>query len=216
VRVSLPVRAVLVFGLLHLHLHVHHPFRGSPIGYAGLAAASAASWIGLPGPGEPVLIAAGVFAAKHKLDITSVILTAFLAAAVGGIVGWAIGVKAGRAVVVAPGPLRRLRRYAVARGDEVFTRVPVVAIILAPSWVAGIHRVRPLTYHVTNVMTAAVWAAGIGLGGYYLGPTVIDGVSDLGLATVIGLVTVTAAVVGAEFVRRRRRTRRDQAVTPDP
>src|SRR5207248_5608324 len=45
---------------LPAHHHHHHRFSGSPVGYAGLAAASVASWIGLPGPGEPLLIAAGI------------------------------------------------------------------------------------------------------------------------------------------------------------
>ena len=59
----------LIFALLHIHLH--HQFHGPPFDYVGLAVAAAASWIGVPGPGEPVLIAAGVLAAKHKLDLGS-------------------------------------------------------------------------------------------------------------------------------------------------
>jgi len=34
--------------------HHHHRFSGSPVDYVSLALASAASWIGLPGPGEPL------------------------------------------------------------------------------------------------------------------------------------------------------------------
>ncbi len=215
-RVTLPLRALLILGLLHLHLHVHHPFKGSPVGYVGLAAAAFASWVGVPGPGEPVLIAAGVLAAKSKLDITGVILTAFAAAVAGGVVGWAIGLKAGRAFMIAPGPLRRLRLHAVTRGEEVFTRVPVVAIILTPSWVAGIHRVRPVLYHMTNVVTAAMWAVGIGLGSYYIGPSVVDAVGDLGLVTGIGLGVLVGAAVAVGIRRRRRRARREQTVAADP
>ncbi len=66
-----------------LHFHIHHHFHGPPFDYATLAVAAAASWIGLPGPGEPILIAAGILAARHKLDIGSVLIVAFLAAAGG-------------------------------------------------------------------------------------------------------------------------------------
>ena len=107
---------------------------------------------GCPGPGEPVLIAEAVFAARHKLDICSVMLVAWAGAAVGGVVGWLVGLKAGRALVTARGPLRRLRINAVARGEDVFARHPVLAIYLTPSWVAGIHRVRAAPYLTVNAI----------------------------------------------------------------
>src|SRR5205807_9728841 len=136
------------------HLH------GSPIDYVGLALAAGASWVGVPGPGEPVLIAAGVVAARHKLDIGSVLLIAWLGAAAGGVLGWAIGLKAGRALITARGPLRRARLKAVARGEDVFRRHPVIAIVLTPSWIAGIHRVGATIYLCVNAIGAALWAVG--------------------------------------------------------
>src|SRR5437879_3017726 len=110
---NLALTGAIGVGLRH-HLH------GPAIDYVGLAAAAAASWFGVPGPGEPVLIAAGVIAARHKLDISSVILVAFAGAMLGGTGGWLAGRKAGRAVLMRPGPLARFRRAALARGDLVF------------------------------------------------------------------------------------------------
>ena len=40
---------------------------------------------------EPVLIAAGVLAARGRLDIASVLLVAWRGATAGGIIGWLIG-----------------------------------------------------------------------------------------------------------------------------
>ena len=125
---------------------------------------------------------------------------AFVAAVLGGIVGWLIGMIGGRTLVTAPGPLRRARMVAVARGDEVFERHPVIAILLTPSWVAGIHRVRTDVYMILNLVGAAVWAAGIGLAAYWIGPSVVDFVNDLGLVTTLA----------AGRVDRRRRRRRDR------
>lgn len=210
-RLGSAVKATLV---LALTLHLHHRFHGSPIGYAGLAAAAAASWIGVPGPGEPVLIAAGVFAAKHKLDIASVLFVAWAGATLGGVAGWLIGLKAGRAFVAAPGPLHRLRLNALARGEAVFARVPVIAIVLTPSWVAGIHGVRAALYLPVNAIAAAVWALAIGLGGYYVGPTVVDLVGDLGVVTGIGLLVLILAGVGAAVLRRRRRSGGQDLIAP--
>jgi membrane protein DedA with SNARE-associated domain len=98
-----------------------------------------------------------------------------------------------------------MRAGALERGDEIFERAPVLAIVLTPSWVAGIHHVRTGVYLLTNGIGAAVWAAGIGLAAYWVGPAVIDFVGDLGLVTGIGLVALIAAGVVIEIQRRRRR-----------
>lgn len=191
-----------------LHIHLRHHFHGPEVDYLGLAAGAAVSWVGVPGPGESLLIAAGVLAGQHKLDIGSVILVAWAAATGGGIVGWFIGRGAGRALVTAPGPLHAMRVRAVERGERVFTRYPVIAIVLTPSWVAGINAVRARVYHPTNAVSAAVWAAGIGLGAYLVGPTVVDAVGDLGAVTGVILVIAVLALIAAEIRRRRRRGRK--------
>ena len=192
---------LLVFAL---HLFHHNVASRAQIDYVALALGAFASWVGVPGPGEPLLIAAGIIAAKHKLDITPVLLWAFVGALAGGLVGWLVGWYAGRTAMTAPGPFRSLRLRAVERGEEVFDRLTVIAILLAPSWVAGIHRVGPVLYNVTNLVSAAVWAVGIGLAAYYVGPPVLDVLSDVGTVTAIGLVLLVVLGVVFEFRRRRR------------
>lgn len=209
-RVGIGLKGLLVFGLA-LHVHRHGP----AIDYVGLAAASAASFLGLPGPGEPVLIAAAIFAAKHKLDLGSVVLVAWVAATVGGIAGWVVGLKAGRMLLTVPGPLHKQRMNALGRGDALFARYTFAAILLTPSWMAGIHNVRPVKYNVINATTALAWAAGIGIAAYYAGPPVIDAVADLGTAASIVLIVAIVAVVIGELMRRRRKSRRPQAATSD-
>lgn len=190
---------------------------GTPADYLGLAAASAASWVGVPGPGEPVLIAAGVLAAKHRLDLATVLAVAWAAATLGGIAGWLIGRHAGRTVMTARGPLRHFRLGAVRRGDEVFTRYPLVAVLLTPSWVAGMHRGHPWVYQAINAVSAAAWALGIGLAAYYVGPSVIDFVNDAGVLTSAAAVLLIAAVVVVELRRRKRhRARESRPPAPEP
>lgn len=201
-RVVEGVRAAVV---LVLALHVHHHFKGPPVDYLGLAAASGASWAGVPGPGESVLIAEALFAASHDLDIISVIGVAWIGAAAGGMLGWLVGLKGGRALFTARGPLHGLRVRTIARGEDVFARHPVLAIYLTPSWVAGIHRPRTAVYLIVNAVTSAIWAVAIGLGAYFAGPPVLDVVNDLGTATGLLLVAAVLAGVVAEVMRRRRR-----------
>lgn len=199
--------AVLAFGLLriHLHLHLHHRFHGPPFDYAGLAAGVFASWAGLPGPGEPLLFAAGVLAADHKLDLMSVLALSFAAAVAGGSVGWAVGSVGGRRVLTAPGPLHGLRLKLLARGDEVFRRYVAVAVFLAPSFLAGIYGVRTAVYLWWNAFWALAWTLGIGLGAYYAGPPILEVVVDLGWIGAVGLVALVLAGVALELRRRRAR-----------
>jgi len=207
VRVAAAVKTTLVLALV---IHLHHRFHGPSLDYWGLAVASAASWVGIPGPGEPVLIATAVIAARHRLDLTGVLVVAWFAATIGGIGGWLLGLRLGRAVVTAPGPLRGTRLRAVERGDQVFKRVAVVAVLLTPSWVAGIHNVRPIVYLPTNTFGAAIWAVGIGGAAYVIGPSVIDVANDLGWVTVGALAALAVAVVVEEVLRRRRKHARER------
>lgn len=201
-----PARKALALILFALHIHLLH--RGVPaanIDYVAVALGAFASWAGLPGPGEPLLIAAAIVASKHKLDITPVLAWAFIGALLGGIVGWLAGRMAGRNFLAARGPLHGLRLHALERGDEVFERLTIVAILLTPAWVAGIHRVGSFVYLTVNLVTAAAWAAGIGLAAYYAGPPVLDWLSDVGLVTTIGLGALILVGVGFELARRHRR-----------
>jgi membrane protein DedA with SNARE-associated domain len=199
---------VIVPALLHIHLHLHHRFHGPPFDYAGLAIAAGLSWIGLPGPGEPVLFAAAVLAARHRLDLATVVGVAFLAAVAGGIIGWAIGLRFGRTLMAGRGPLRSARLRALERGEAMFERHPVIGILVTPALVAGIHRVPSRVYQPVNVVSALVWAVGIGVGGYVIGPPVLDVFDDLGVVFTAVFVLAILAGAAAELTRRRRRAGR--------
>ncbi len=190
---------------LALPAAVSHHLRHESYDFAGLAAAAAASWFGIPGPGEPVLIAAGVLAGQHRLGLLPVLIVAWLAATFGGVAGWALGRRAGRTLITWRGPLRAMRVRAVARGEELFARHPVIAILLTPSWIAGIHGARPALYLSLNAASAAVWAGGIGLGAYFAGPAVVEVVDDYGAATTVLLAILIAAAVAFEVRRRHLR-----------
>ena len=189
---------------LHIHIHLHH-FRGPAIDYVGLALATFASWVGVPGPGETVLIATAVLASKHNLGIVSVLVVAWVAAMAGGVVGWLVGRRAGRGLLTHRGPLLGVRQRAVERGDRIFERYTAIAILLTPPWIAGIHGVRTGVYLFWNTVEAALWAGGIGMAAYLIGPSVVDEVGDLGLITTLAVVGLVLFAVGGEIFRRRRR-----------
>jgi membrane protein DedA with SNARE-associated domain len=90
----------------------------------------------------------------------------------------------------------------------------VLGILLTPSVLAGIHRVPPLVYNVTNLVSAAVWAAGIGYGAYFVGPPIVDLVNDMGLVTGIALGVLVVGSLGAGMIRRRRHEPHAEAGAP--
>jgi membrane-associated protein len=199
-----PSRSVVLQAFLHIHIHLHH-FKGPAIDYVGLALAAFASWVGLPGPGETVLIATAVAASKHNLGIVSVLFVAWVAAMAGGIAGWLVGRRAGRGLLTRPGPLLAVRQRAVERGDRIFERYTAIAILLTPPWIAGIHGVRTGAYLFWNTLEAALWAGGIGMAAYLVGPSVVDAADDVGLVTTLALVALIVFAVGGELFRRRRK-----------
>ena len=96
-----------------------------------------------------------------------------------------------------------------ARGGGV-QRYAVIAVLLTPSWIAGIHRVRSSVYQPTNAAAAAVWACGIGVGSYLAGPAVIDVVDDFGTGTSVILAVVVVGALALELARRYRLRSRPQ------
>jgi membrane protein DedA with SNARE-associated domain len=188
--------ALTVLAVLHSHAG------RSGVDLVGVFLASGASWALLPGPGEAALIAAAISAAHHHLDLASVVAVAWAGASTGGTVGWIVGVKGGRELLTAGGPLRRLRLALIARGDRFYERYGLVAVLFTPSWIAGIHDMRWSRFLPANAMSALTWALSVGLGAYLLGPSITDIAADAGLAggALVGALFVLAVVL---VVRRR-------------
>jgi len=183
--------------LASLHPHA----RGPGIDYVGVLVASTISWVAFPGPGEAALIAAGISAAHGHLDLASVVAVAWAGAMIGGVAGWVLGVRGGRGLLTAPGPLLHLRLRMIARGDRFYERFGSLAVLFTPSWIAGIHHMRWSRFLPANAISAIAWALLVGVGAYLVGPSIADIVADAGLA---GTALIAAlAVLAVVLVLRR-------------
>jgi membrane protein DedA with SNARE-associated domain len=191
-----PLSTLAMLAALHPHA------RSSGVDYAGLFVASLASWALVPGPGEAALIAAAISAAHHHLSLASVLLVAWAGAGTGATIGWALGLKGGRGLLTAPGPLHSLRLALIARGDRFYERYGPIAVFFTPSWVAGIHDMRWLRFLPATAAATLAWALFIGLGAYFVGPSITDIAADAGLAG--GLLVALLFVVALVVVLRRR------------
>jgi membrane protein DedA with SNARE-associated domain len=199
---SLPV----ALHAMEFQRHLHHRFMGPHVDYVGLALAAAVSWVGITGPGEAALIAAGIAAARGHVDIVGMILVAWAGAMAGGTAGWLIGLKGGRSLMSRPGPLHETRLRLLRHGDEVYRRRGWwLAVYLAPCWMAGVSGMGGRRFLAANAVASLIWALAIGLGAYVAGPSIADALGDVGT---VGLVVLATVVVLSAVVRGRRRKRR--------
>jgi membrane protein DedA with SNARE-associated domain len=191
--------------LLFLGMHVARRLRNRSIGYMAIGLAAFASWAGLPGPGEAGLIAGAAYAARHRLDIVDLELVACSGAFVGGIVGFVLGVKFGARLAERPGPLLGARRRSLKAGERFYERFGPVAVLLTPSWVAGIHRVKTVPFIVFNLIAAVAWTALYGLTTYFAGPKVAEYFGDVGKWATAAIVVAAVGLAALAVVRRRRK-----------
>jgi membrane protein DedA with SNARE-associated domain len=194
--VGVPLSALGALAALHPHAHA------SGVDYVGVFLAAMVSWVALPGPGEAALIAASISAAHGRLDLASVLAVAWAGAIAGGTAGWIVGVKGGRGLLTSPGPLHQLRLALIARGDRFYERYGPIAVLFTPSWIAGIHDMRWSRFLPANALAGLTWALALGLGAYFVGPSITDIAADAGLAggLLVGALFVIAVIV---VVRRR-------------
>jgi membrane protein DedA with SNARE-associated domain len=180
-----------------------------PIGaYAGLFGLLFLAWGGLPVAGQPALVAAGVLAGKGKLDIVAVLGVGTLASALGGCVGYWLGVHGGRSFLTMRGPLHHHRQRELERGERLIDRYGPVAVLFAPTWVAGIFAMGWRKFLPWDLIAAVAWTLVAGLGGYFFGPPITNALKAANAAILAGLALAVAAAAAVYYVRSRRRRAR--------
>jgi membrane protein DedA with SNARE-associated domain len=184
------------------------------VGYPLLFGLVAIETMGIPVPGETAIFTAGILAARDQLQIEVVIAVAAAAAIVGDNIGFALGRRLGRRLLLAPGPLERHRRRVIDVGEPFFERHGPKAVFLGrwitglritSAWLAGVNRMSWPTFLFWNALGGICWAASVSLVAYYLGRGAerVLNVAGLGGAVVV----VVGAVIVWLVLRRRERAR---------
>ncbi len=172
-------------------------------GYWAVGVTVALESIGLPVPGETMLIAAAIYAGTtHDLNIGLVIA----AAAAGGIMGDNIGFWLGRALgyrlLLRYGRYIKLSARRVKLGQYLFLRhggkvvffgrfVPVLRALAA--FLAGANRMDWPRFLVFNAAGGMVWASAYGMAAFWLGREVERLAKPVGIA--LGVAAVIAIIV---------------------
>src|ERR1051325_104158 len=143
-------------------------------GYGASFLAVMVEGMGIPTPGQTLLMASSVEAAKGRMSIVLLLFLVTTAATVGNSIGYAIGRWGGRALLVK----FRIKPERQQRTEDFFKRRGGIAILFArfvdglrqlSGIVAGILKMPWWTFTAYNIAGAILWTCSWGLGTYYLG-----------------------------------------------
>jgi membrane protein DedA with SNARE-associated domain len=198
----------------------------SNFGYLAVFALIGIESLGIPAPGETMLVTAAVYAgATGNLEIAGVIAAAAAGAIVGDNIGYAIGRAGGYKLLLKFGHKVRVKqshlkvaRYVFDRyGERVVFFGRFVALLRTyAAFLAGVGQMEWRRFLIANAAGGIVWAVIFGLLGYY-GQKAFEELSTpinvtLGVLGVIGIVVVTL------YLRRRTERLTDvaEAAYPGP
>lgn len=196
----------------------------SHYGYWGVALVVGLEGIGIPVPGETALIAAAAYAGQsHKLNPWLIFAVASVAAIVGNVIGYYVGVKGGFRLARRFGPKvhldehkLKIGRYVLdTQGWKVVVAGRFVAILRTYlAFLAGTLEMKKRVFFTASTLAAVAWAGIYTAAAYQAGNTLRK------LSTTIDIVAVAVAVVVLVavvlFMRNRMKKLGDKAEAAYP
>jgi membrane protein DedA with SNARE-associated domain len=193
------------FSLHHLTQLLH------TYGYAVVGVVIALESIGLPLPGETLLISAAVLAAtSHQLNIILIILFAAVGAIIGQIVGYLIGWLVGFRLLKRYGRHIGLTENRLAYARSLFERHGAKVIIgsrfivllrTLAAMLAGANHMPWPRFVLANIAGSIAWSTLYGGGAYLFGHEAKHLAGPAAIA--IGVVAAATLIAAGIYVRRR-------------
>lgn len=196
----------------HLYLVLSHFF--ARYGYWVIFGAVLVENIGLPAPGDTVVLFAGFVAHRGGLSLTWTILSAFLSAVLGQCLGFLIGRWGGQALIERHGRKLLISQKYYQRSQAIFLKNAGWAVFVAryvvglrelAGLLSGIFRVRTSIFLVSNIAGAALWSASMSLIGFYLSHSwrrVLEFFSRMDIAALTAFGAVVLVLVWRQWKRR--------------
>jgi membrane protein DedA with SNARE-associated domain len=180
-------------------------------GYAAVFLLVAAESLGVPLPGETILIAAGIYAGtSHRLSVWAIFAVAAAAAIIGDNIGFWIGDKGGYRLLKRYGHYVRLdeRKLKIGRyifdrhgGKVVFFGRFVSVLRTYAAFLAGTTKMAWRRFLLWNASGGIVWAAIYSFVPYEVGSVVNRVSSKVGIA--LGVAAAVVIVAGIFVLRRQ-------------
>jgi membrane-associated protein len=177
--------------------------------YFGIFALVMIGWAGIPGIGATVLGAATVAASQGKLNITAVLIVAIIAVEFGGMVGYSVGIRWGRALLSHPGPLLARRQRVLTAGEAMYVKWGRLAVFFTPCMVSGIAKMKYSQFVVWNLLAGAIYVVSVGLSVYGAGKIATGHHDPVSVASLVGGLAVGAVafLLGRRYYHRRKARR---------
>jgi membrane protein DedA with SNARE-associated domain len=165
--------------------------------------------LGIPLPGEAVLIIASIYAATHGGNIEMVIAAATIGAIVGDNIGYMIGREFGYRLVLKFGSYIGLTEGRIKLGQYLFQRYGGAVVFFGrffavlrflAAFLAGVNQLAWRRFLVANALGALVWATIVGISAYTLG----RGIHQLQGPAAIVAAVVAVGILFAILVYLRR------------
>jgi membrane protein DedA with SNARE-associated domain len=180
--------------------------------------------LGIPLPGETMLITAAIYAGTtHRLSITLVIVAAAAGAIIGDNIGYTIGRLGGYPLLRRFGRYIRLDQRRLTLGQYLFRRHGAklvffgrfVAILRAfAAFLSGTNLMPWRRFLFFNAAGGIVWSTIFGLGGYLLGQQLVRLSRPIDIAlVVVGLVVVIAVFIVLRRNEERLLAEADEAMS---
>jgi membrane protein DedA with SNARE-associated domain len=177
-------------------------------GYAAIGAVIALENVGLPLPGETILITSAIFAATtHELNMVGIVLTAAVAAFGGSVAGFMIGRYGERHFLHRLGLDERdlrLGRYLFQRfgGRVVFVARFIAFLRSLAGLLAGANAMPLKRFLLASGLGALAWSATFGFAAYALGREIE--ILSARAVVALGTLVLLAVIAGLRFLRRNR------------
>ena len=162
--------------------------------------------LGLPLPGETVLVGAAIYAGQtHQLDLIFIILAAASGGALGGTIGFWLGRIFGPMLTDKYGKLIGLTPRRIILGEYLFKKWGGLIIFLGrfvallrvlAAILAGLNHFDPLRFFIFNAAGALLWSMIFGCGGYFFGSAIHQ------IAGPIGWIILISVIIGGFFIFR--------------
>jgi membrane protein DedA with SNARE-associated domain len=182
----------------------------SSYGYWAVGVVVALESMGIPLPGETILVAAATYAgATHDLDIALVIVAAAIGAIVGDSCGFFIGREIGLPLLHRHGarigltePRLKVGQYLFLRhgGKVVFFGRFVALLRTFAAMLAGANRMYWPRFLLFNAAGGIVWACVFGIGGYSFGRLIDEFAGPIGIVLLV--LAVIGGIISAMIARR--------------
>jgi membrane protein DedA with SNARE-associated domain len=153
-------------------------------GYLAVAIVVGLESMGIPLPGETLLIAAAVYAAHDpEFNILFVVLAASIGAIVGDNIGYWLGSAFGYPLLKRFGPRIGVAENRIRLGQYLFDRYGFWVVFLGrfvallrilAAFLAGVNRMHWWHFFAANALGGILWSAVFGFGAYYLGTAVAE------------------------------------------